>query len=441
MPEWLLDIPGEFWSVLTEMAPYLLFGFLVAGVLSVLISEAFIRRHLGGQGVWQVVKAALVGVPMPLCSCGVIPVSASLRRRGAGKGATVGFLIATPQDGVDSILVTFGLLGPVYAVFRPVVALVSGILGGSIVAAVSPEDADDATHPRPADDMTSNDAPDPTTAAPPRRNRFRRALVYGFGELPRDIGKALIVGLALAALISALVPPGSLRSVLGGGIVAMLVMMVVGVPVYVCATASVPVAAALIAKGASPGAALVFLMTGPATNAATIATIWRVLGHKTAVIYLATVAACALGAGLLLDAIFQIGHIPPPDRAGFMLPAALRWTAAAALLVVLAAALLTPYLRRKRGPGSGEAPATRLSIGGMTCSHCAATVREALLDCPGVTGAQVDLKGGTATVVGNPDSDDLRRAVADAGYTVEDEASGPGEGDRQDSALPARNRI
>ncbi|MBS3734737.1 MAG: SO_0444 family Cu/Zn efflux transporter [Phycisphaerae bacterium] len=419
MPQWLVDIPVNLWSVLTEMAPYLLFGFLVAGVLSVVISEAFIRRHLGGRGVWQVVKAAVVGVPMPLCSCGVIPVSSSLRRRGASKGATVGFLIATPQDGVDSILVTFSLLGPVYAVFRPVVALVSGILGGVIVSGASPEDDQDNNTAVADDDAAQNDAPDPMAAAS-SRGKLLRALGYGFGELPRDIGKALLVGLLLAALISAAVPEGYLAGVLGGGILAMLVMMLVGVPVYVCATASVPVAAALIAKGASPGAALVFLMTGPATNAATLVTIWRVLGRKTAVIYLLTVAGSALGAGLLLDAIFEIGHIPPPDRAGFMLPTAFKTAAAIALLGVLGWALVAPYVRRKRGAAAPRDAALELGIQGMTCSHCVATVREALLGCEGVTDADVDLRRGAATVAGNADADALRDTVEQAGYTVTD---------------------
>jgi len=148
VPEIVTQIPGQFWAVLLEMAPYLLFGFLVAGVLSVIISPVFVERHLGGRGFWPVIKAAALGVPLPLCSCGVIPVSASLRRHGASRGATTAFLISTPQDGVDSIAVTFGMLGWVFAVFRPIAALVSGLIGGTIVSAVD-HDADDAEPPAP----------------------------------------------------------------------------------------------------------------------------------------------------------------------------------------------------------------------------------------------------------------------------------------------------
>ena len=135
MPEWLTNIPADFWLVLGQMAPYLLFGFLVAGVLSVLVRPEFVERHLGGRGIWAVLKASAFGVPLPLCSCGVIPVAASIRRHGASKGATTAFLISTPQTGVDSILATFGLLGPVFAVYRPLAALVSGLLGGAVVSA------------------------------------------------------------------------------------------------------------------------------------------------------------------------------------------------------------------------------------------------------------------------------------------------------------------
>ena len=231
MPEWLINIPGGFWAVLSEMAPYLLLGFFAAGLLSVLISPELVERHLGGRGLAPVLKAAAFGVPMPLCSCGVIPVAASLRRHGASRGATTAFLIATPQDGVDSILVTLSLLGPVFAIFRPLVALVSGLLGGSLVSALASEGQDAGSAAEKCRDAC---------CAPQRQGRLYRVFAYGFGALPRDIGRALLAGLVIAAGISALVPPESLAPYLGGGVVAMLVMMLVGIPVYVCATASVP---------------------------------------------------------------------------------------------------------------------------------------------------------------------------------------------------------
>ena len=410
-----MNIPAGFWAVLSEMSPYLLFGFAVAGALSVLVSPEFIERHLGGRGVWPVAKAAAFGVPLPLCSCGVIPVAASLRRHGASKGATVGFLISTPQTGVDSVFVTLSLLGPVFAVFRPLAALASGLIGGTLASIVDSDGAGPAA---------AGPCQEACCATDGHQGRFRRALAYGFVALPRDIGRALLAGLVIAAVISAAVPDDFFAGILGGGIGAMLIMMLAGVPVYVCATASVPVAAALIAKGLSPGAALVFLMTGPATNAAAIVTVWRVLGRRTAVVYLLTVALSALVAGVLLDFVFDVGQVAPGPAMRWMLPDGVKWACAVVLLGVLAAATFTG---RHGAHGAGEqaqrGAATSLKIKGMTCSHCASSVRRALLGCPGVTAAEVDLSAGRASVSGG-DLDALREAVEGLGYTVAEAESG-----------------
>jgi uncharacterized membrane protein YraQ (UPF0718 family) len=286
----------EFWRTVSEMSPYLLFGFLVAGILSVLVSQRFVERHLGGRGLWPLIKASLFGVPLPLCSCGVIPVSMSLHKHGASKGSTIAFLLSTPQTGVDSIFVTLSLLGPVIAVFRPVAAFITGIFGGVLVDTLGrgPEDRNSA--PKKCTDECCGGA---------NNRKISRGLKYGFVTLPRDIGKAMLLGLVIAAVISAFVPDDFFAEKLPArGIGAMIIMMLLGIPVYVCATASVPVAAALIAKGVTPGVALVFLVTGPATNAAAFTTIWKILGGRTAIIYICTVALCALAAGLLLDTAF-----------------------------------------------------------------------------------------------------------------------------------------
>ncbi|MHC4157335.1 MAG: SO_0444 family Cu/Zn efflux transporter [Planctomycetota bacterium] len=283
-------------NAVCEMSPYLLFGFLVAGILSVLVSQRFVERHLGGRGVWPLIKASLFGVPLPLCSCGVIPVSMSLHKHGASKGSTIAFLLSTPQTGVDSIFVTLSLLGPVIAVFRPLAAFVTGIFGGVLVDLSGRGSEDQNSAPKKCNDECCGGA---------NNKKITRGLKYGFVTLPRDIGKAMLVGLVIAAVISAFVPDDFFAEKLPArGIGAMIVMMLLGIPVYVCATASVPVAAALIAKGVTPGVALVFLITGPATNAAAFTTIWKVLGRRTAITYICTVALCALGAGVLLDTAF-----------------------------------------------------------------------------------------------------------------------------------------
>jgi len=336
MYDTLIRFATEFWTVLADMSPYLLFGFLAAGMLSVFVSPEFVERHLGGGGIWPVVKAAIFGIPLPLCSCGVIPVTASLRRHGATRGAATAFLISTPQTGVDSILVTFSLLGPVFAVYRPIAALVTGILGGAIVSAV---DSNGQTSQ--ADVSCCHQC---CCSGDSDSSKIIRAIRYGFVTLARDIAKPLLVGLAIAGAISALVPPDFFAAYLGRGIGAMLVMMLVGIPVYVCATASVPVAVALLAAGISPGAVLVFLLTGPATNAAAITTIWKIMGKRTAVIYLATVAITALACGILLHYVFSMlatTGVATTEAMAPMLPEWIKLASALILLGILAAAIGT----------------------------------------------------------------------------------------------------
>jgi len=333
MVEFLEKIVVDFWGVLAEMSPYLLFGFGIAGVLSVFMTAARVERHLGGAGFWQVFKASLFGVPLPLCSCGVIPVSMSLHKHGASKGSTLSFLLSTPQTGVDSILVTYGLLGPIFAIFRPVAAFITGIVGGSVINVLERHDivSNRASEEKPhcEDECCSN---------PKGHSRLTRAFKHGFITLPADIGRSMLIGLAIAALISALVPEdffAETLAVTGGGFIAMLVMMVLGIPVYVCATASAPIAAALIAKGLNPGAALVFLLTGPATNAATLVTLASQLGKRSAVVFLLTVIVSALAGGLILDAIFR-GDVSQITHAhGFMLPGWFKNVCAVILLGVL----------------------------------------------------------------------------------------------------------
>lgn len=326
----VLEILNSFWSVLVEMSPYLLFGFFAAGILSMFISPAMVERHLGGRGMWPIIKASALGVPLPLCSCSVIPVSASLRKHGASKGATTAFLISTPQTGVDSIFVTYSLLGLAFAVFRPLAALLTGIVGGWLVdlsVGNGPAEAQEAC----SDACCANHQP--------KRNRFADGLRHGFITIPKHIARDMVIGLILAALITALIPEDFFAEYLGTGFLSMLVMMALGIPVYVCATASVPVAAAFMMKGITPGAAFVFLMTGPATNAATIAIIRNMMGNKSAAIYLATVAVSALAFGQLLDHVVMPDHVHMHHMAHAMLPHWLKLVSTAALALVLGNAL------------------------------------------------------------------------------------------------------
>ncbi|MBN2024257.1 MAG: SO_0444 family Cu/Zn efflux transporter [Pirellulales bacterium] len=310
MSEHLLNWLLASWGVVVEMAPYLLFGFLVAGVLSVCIPREWVERYLGRPGLGPVFTASLVGVPLPLCSCSVIPVSASIRRHGASRAATTAFLISTPQTGVDSIAVTYALLGPVFAVFRPAAALVTGVLGGVLVQLFGEKDPDVAAQP---------DAPreckEACCCGHEEHGLVYRALRYGLVALPRDVGPALLLGVAIAGALTALVPQNELYAYVGGGVLSIVVMMAAGVPIYVCATASVPLAAGFIHLGASPGAALAFLIAGPATNAATLVTVWKVLGRRTTIVYGLTIAASAIVGGLLLDGLVRWWNAAIPHSA------------------------------------------------------------------------------------------------------------------------------
>jgi len=332
MAELLAIVLSEVWTTLTQMAPYLLLGFAVAGAISAFIPPESVENHLGGHGVGPVFKAALLGIPLPLCSCSVLPVAMSLRRHGSSRGATVAFLLSTPQTGVDSIFVTYGLLGPIFAVFRPLAALITGVVGG-ILSEKGNASGNGVS------DVEYEKCTEPCCCAS-KHGRVWRAFRYGFVTLPQDIGKAMLVGVLLAGLIATLVPDDFLAHAVGGGIVGILLMMLLGIPIYVCATASVPIAAALIAKGVSPGAALAFLITGPATNAVAVVTICKVLGGRTALVYLATVAVAAIVCGLTLDYLFTVSGVGVPHLHRHAENTLFGHISAIALLIVLGIASL-----------------------------------------------------------------------------------------------------
>lgn len=412
--EFLLEYLQALWLVTAQMAPWLLLGFLVAGLLSVYVSPRWLERHLGGKGMGPVWKSSVLGVPLPLCSCGVIPVAASLRRHGASPAATTAFLLSTPQTGVDSIAVTGALMGPVFAVIRPVVALLTGVLGGGLVQVA------EGRQPTVTDGAQA-DGP------PAHGHRLRSALSYGFETLPRDIGRSLLLGLALAAVIAVLVPAGSLTRFLGGGLVPILVMMTVGVPLYVCATGSVPLAAGFIHAGVSPGAALAFLIAGPATNAATLTTLLRVLGRRTTVIYLLTVAVSAVLGGLLVDTVaggldLRLPMLHTHDHEHH--PGWLEHVWAGLLVLTLLWAYRPGRQQSaccdgacRTGPEGPTMEHIELSIQGMNCSHCTSSVERTLREQAGVTEVAVDLAAGRADVHGTGmDAGELAAAVTALGF-------------------------
>lgn len=286
----VLELAKAYWGVFARMSPWLLGGFFIAGVLATWLPRGLVMRWLGGQtGMAGVLRAVLVGVPLPICSCGVIPISTGLRRHGAGRGATAGFLISTPQTGVDSILATYALMGPVFAVCRPLAALLTGLAGGGVVEAMTrgmPDDAQAAG----AEEGTGGKG-------------LGEVLRQGYVRLLGAVVKPLAVGLAVSALVTVLVPDSFFAEFFRGREwLAMPVLALVGFPMYVCSTAAIPIAASLMGKGVSAGAAFVFLMVGPAVNALSMTTVAALIGRKATVAYAAVIVGGALlcGAGINL---------------------------------------------------------------------------------------------------------------------------------------------
>lgn len=272
------------------MAPYLLLGFLLSGILSVVLPVSLVKRHLARKGKTSVFKSALMGVPLPLCSCGVLPVATWIRRHGASKGATGAFLLATPQTGVDEFMVALGMLGLGFAVFTPVAALVSGVILGLVLNLFRD------------DPVVMDVEEDPGTAKPPVLVRIFR---HGFVTIAGDIAVPLSIGILMSGLLSAFVDPHSFADI-GDGLMAKLIVVAAATPLYVCATASVPIGASMLVAGLSPGTVFVFLMAGPATNAATFTTITKLLGKREAMTYLVSAITLAVLMGYILDFLVPV---------------------------------------------------------------------------------------------------------------------------------------
>ena len=283
------------------------FGFLGAGLLKAFLPEEAVARHLGKSSTGAVLKASLFGIPLPLCSCGVIPAAVGLRKQGASKGASAAFLVSTPESGVDSIAVTWALLDPVMTVARPLAAFVTATVTGLLINRLPEETAPVAPEVAPAGGCGcagGSCAGSATPAQPPLGRRLRNGLAYAFGELLGDIGRWLLLGILVAGVLAWWLPDDFFARQLGGEFSSLLIMLVVGIPLYICASASTPVAAAMVLKGLSPGAALVFLLAGPATNAATITVVTRFWGRRATVAYLAAIAGCSLLFGWLLNRFY-----------------------------------------------------------------------------------------------------------------------------------------
>jgi len=339
----VINLLNNIWLVFLDTAFWLLIGLLAAGFIKSFISEGTMKRWVGGSGIGAILRAALFGAPLPLCSCGVLPAAIGLRRAGASKEATVSFLISTPETSIDSVAVTYALMGPVMAIFRPVAALVNAVGTGLLTTLVadgkiSKENTSSAVEET---GCCSDKAAEPSCCSEgkadvPSKNKLLQVLSYAGAELLDDISKWLAFGIVLAGIMLTFIPPDWLAQ-WGGGLSAMLVMLVVGVPMYICAVASTPVAAGFLLAGVSPGAVLVFLLVGPATNIASFALLKRELGLKVTCVYLFGLSVFSLMMGLLLEWLMQVQNWKIEASLGHahaMLPDVVSWGSAFILILL-----------------------------------------------------------------------------------------------------------
>lgn len=419
----------EFLNIFLDMSLYMLIGMILTGVLHVIMKRDTIAKHLGKDSRLPAVKAAAFGVPLPLCSCGVLPTTVYLSQNGATTSAVMAFLIATPQTGVDSIIATFGMMGVVFAVYRPLAAFISGIAGGYIIQKIAgskkieqPEKelccADEG-----ADCCAVNEEA-AVQSRPHLKEKIKSMVRYAFVDFIDDVALHFVVGVLIATVITLVIPSGFFESLhINSGLAAMLAMLVVGLPMYICSTSSIPIALVLLAKGISPGAAFVFLFAGPATNAASLAVLSKTLGKKTVAVYIAVTAIAAIGFGLLLDGIIGWFSLPMPV---FEARGAMHGTSILNIITgiifgaVIIRSLYAKLIRRIKNRG-GIQMGTKitLKIDGMTCEHCVRRVGEALENCEGVSKVKVNLKKGLAYVNGeNINIDVLCSVVKEAGYSA-----------------------
>ncbi len=408
----------QIFNLVNEMSPYLLLGFFLAGVMHAFVPSMVYSRYLGGKGFRSVFYGALFGVPLPLCSCGVIPTAMSLRKAGASKGATTSFLIATPETGVDSIIATYSLLGLPFAILRPIAAFCNALLGGWLINRFA--DDGEASVVDESDTQCSCGCGHPEEPAT-FLGKVREALVFGFVEMMQDIGKWLVIGLLVAGLITVFVPDDFFALFRGNTQLSMLLVLCLAIPMYICATGSIPIAVALMLKGLTPGAALVLLMAGPACNMASILVINKVMGRKTLVLYLASIFVMAIFWGHVVDYLlpaqwFQAGVL----SASCCGDEGTSWFRIASS-IVLALLLVNAFVLRKKHHHEhitqNNALMKTYHIEGMNCNHCRAAAEKAIQEVEGVASVTVDLDKKEARVEGTASNEDICKAVESVGFT------------------------
>ena len=398
----IYSVLKDSWDLLLNVAPFLLLGFAIAGLLHSFLGGNFIRKHLGKGRFSSVLKSVFFGIPLPVCSCGVIPIAASLKREGAKKSSVLAFLYATPTTGVDSILATYAFLGIIFAIFRPVASLVGGLLIGAVALKIEKEEGE------------INEKQINTTG---NRKNLGEALKYGFLYLPNEIGKWIIIGVLIGGAITAMVPKSLFTAYLSKPYISYPLMLAVSIPLYVCATGSIPIAAALIWKGLNPGAALAFLIAGPATNAITITFVLKDLGKKFAALYITGIAVTATAFGLLFDFIWKMTgeNSSILMGGGKYIPDYLKIASA----IIFIALLLVSKIKSEK-IREVKNMKIKFRVPNMTCIGCVEAIKNSISNLKEVKDIVIDLKSKEVMVDTELPPEEIEEAIVKAGYTVEE---------------------
>lgn len=395
--------------MLCQMAPYLLLGFMMAGLLHVFVPATFFERHLAKENFKSVLLAALIGVPLPLCSCGVIPTAISLRKDGASRGATVSFMISTPQIGVDSIIATYSMMGLPFAIVRPIAALLTSIAGGAVTTWFSKDEI--VVRQNCSCETKENTG-----------SRFVKFLKYSFIDLVQNIGKWLVIGLMIGTLITLLVPDSFFTNLNLPSIVTMLIVLLIAVPMYVCSTGSIPIAAALMLKGLSPGAALVLLIAGPGVSIASLLVVGKSLGKKQLLFYLGSIIFGSMICGLFVDYFlprewFTITSLC--ESSGYCAShggVSASWfeiVSGIVLVLLLINAFMLKFFKKEETVNENQVV---YRIDGMSCNHCKNSVEKAIKALDNVEDVEVVLGKKEAIVTGKPNDEIVKKTVEELGF-------------------------
>lgn len=410
----ILDILIDVFNIFLEMSPYILLGLFFVGLMNLFVTKDLIEKNIGKNNLASIIKAAIFGIPLPLCSCGVIPTAVYMSNNKASKPAVVSFLISTPQTGIDSILATYGMMGPLFAIYRPIAALIMGLFGGILTKNYYKEPEKKFFSLNVLNNKIEQD----------KKTFIDKFFKYPYFEFLDDIAPQFIVGIIIAGLISFFIPDDFFAdSIFSQGILSMLIMIAIGVPMYICATASIPIAVALMLKGFSPGAAFVFLAVGPATNAASFTVLAKTLGKKIVSIYILSIIISSLVFGYLLNYFFSAFEIDPRDY----IPMNhihdhgidnITIISGVVLGLLLTLSVYRIYLKKYFSKSKLPKDYNQIEIEGMTCSHCSDTITKTLSKFDNLSDIKVDHVSGTATFKGDFNIDNLSKSISEAGYSI-----------------------